>query len=152
MVGREMDGRVTLTLPQARVDHYLSWMAIWREVEQKMMERPPLAREASRAAGISFVGDTIAAYISTALVPEIRRQARAARDRGRHGVAPKIRGDAATLRQCLRHLEARGRWLAEPGILEAMGIPEPDSQVWLLRERVVQALKQQLHVGAMSFH
>jgi hypothetical protein len=146
-----MDGPVTVRLPQAHVDHYLGWMALLREVEQRMLERPPLAHEASRAAGASFIGDTIAAYISTVFVPEIRKQARAARDRGRQGVAPRIRGNLVILRQCLRSIEATGRWLEEPGVLKAMGIEEPGPQLRLLRKRVVQALRQQLHADAMSF-
>src|SRR5206468_1665918 len=37
-----LPGSVTVTLPSARPDAYLQWVAFWREVEHRMLESPSL--------------------------------------------------------------------------------------------------------------
>jgi hypothetical protein len=133
---------IRLVLPPALPARYLSWMAFWREVERKMVESPKLADMAAEEAR-PFLHDPVADFLSER-VAAISRQAQEARSEGASEVSPVIEGDEATMRQALEYVAARGRWLQEPGVAEAMGIDPLEPDLVDLRNAVLASLQAQI--------
>jgi hypothetical protein len=134
---------VRLVLPPALPARYLSWMAFWREVERTMVESPQLAEMAAQESR-PFLHDPVADFLSEEVVGAIMRQASEARTRGDSEVSPAIEGDEATMRQALEYVAARGRWLQEPGVAEAMGIEPLEPDLVDLRNEVLASIMTQL--------
>jgi hypothetical protein len=134
---------VRLVLPPALPARYLSWMAFWREVERKMLESPQLAEMAAQEAR-PFLHDPVADFLSEEVVGSIMRQASDARTRGASEVRPVIEGEEPTMRQALEYVSARGRWLQEPGVAEAMGIEPLEPDLVDLRNEVLASIMTQL--------
>jgi hypothetical protein len=134
---------IRLVLPPALPARYLAWMAFWREVERKMVESPQLAEVASQESR-PFLHDPVADFLSEKVVASISRQAHDARSRGASEVSPAIEGDEALMRQALEYVAARGRWLQEPGVAEAMGIEPLEPDLVDLRNEVLSTLIVQL--------
>ena len=118
-------------------------MAFWREVERKMGERPRLAEFAGEEAR-PFLHDPVANFLSERVVAAISRQAQEARTQGDSEVSPVIEGEEQTMRQALEYVAARGRWLQEPGVAEAMGIDPLEPDLVDLRNEVLASLMTQM--------
>ena len=146
-----MPDTIWVRLPSADPAVYLEWMAFWREVEHRMIERPALEAYAARESA-PFLRDPIADWISDALAGGIIRQAAAARRGGLPEVAPEISGDPLVLRVAMQYVLLRSHWLDQPDVLEAMGIEPPSATVQSLRESVVDSVAVQLsiHLSAIS--
>jgi hypothetical protein len=138
-----------LVLPPALPDRYLTWMAFWREVERKMVESPQLAEVAAEESR-PFLHDPVADFLSERVVAAISRQAHEARSRRASEVSPVVEGDEALLRQAMEYVAARGRWLQEPGVAEAMGIDPLEPDLVDLRNEVLASLMVQLTEQAQS--
>jgi hypothetical protein len=134
---------IRLVLPPAVPQRYLSWMAFWREVERKMVESPQLAEMAANEAR-PFLHDPVADFLSERVVASISRQAQEARTGGDSQVSPVIEGDEEVVRQALEYVAARGRWLQEPGVAEAMGIDPLEPDLVDLRNEVLASIMTQL--------
>jgi hypothetical protein len=135
-------GTARVVLPEASPEQYLRWMAFWREVEQKVGERPSLQTLAAREAA-PFLGDPVADYLSST-VSEIAHQASAARDQGRAAVAPEVEGPPDLLIEASSYVARRGAWLSQFKVAEAMGIDPLEPELVELRRRVVEAIRNQL--------
>jgi hypothetical protein len=118
-------------------------MAFWREVERKMVESPQLAEVASEESR-PFLHDPVADFLSENVVAAISRQAHEARSRGEAEISPVVEGDEALMRQALEYVAARGRWLQEPGVAEAMGIEPLEPDLVDLRNETLSTLIVQL--------
>jgi hypothetical protein len=140
---------IRLVLPPALPARYLSWMAFWREVERKMVENPQLADMAAEEAR-PFLHDPVADFLSERVVAAISRQAQDARAQGASAVSPVVEGDEATMRQAPEYVAARGRWLQEPGVAEAMGIDPLEPDLVELRNEVLASLGAQLREMAVD--
>jgi hypothetical protein len=134
---------IRLVLPPALPQRYLSWMTFWREVERKMVESPRLAEMAANEAR-PFLHDPVADFLSERVVASISRQAQEARTGGDSQVSPVIEGDEEVVRQALEYVAARGRWLQEPGVAEAMGIDPLEPDLVDLRNEVLASIMTQL--------
>jgi hypothetical protein len=134
---------IRLVLPPALPGRYLSWMAFWREVERKMLENPQLA-EIAAVGSRPFVRDPVADFLSEKVVAAISRQAHEARSRGASEVSPVIEGEPGMVRQALEYVAARGRWLQEPGVAQAMGIEPLEPDLVELRSEALATLTVQL--------
>src|SRR5438094_2147989 len=73
-MGTEQSDQLTLVLPPAPPDHYMRWMAFWREVEQQMLRSPSLEEFAS-AQSAPFMHDPVARLLSNVAVTQVTRQA-----------------------------------------------------------------------------
>lgn len=140
-----MPDDITVRLPPADPAVYLEWMAYWRDVERRMLERPALEAFASSESA-PFLRDPIADWISDTMAGAVIRQAGAARRAAAETVAPAIAGDAVVLRQAIRYIAARHDWLITPGVYEAMGIEPPSSDVIALREWALDSIIVQLAI------
>jgi len=136
---------IRVRLPHADPAVYLEWMAYWRDIERRMLERPALEAFASSQSA-PFLRDPIADWISDAMAGGIIRQAGAARREGAEMVAPEIVGDAVVLRQAMRYIAARHEWLSGPGMFEAMAIEPPSPNVIALREWALDSVSVQLAI------
>jgi hypothetical protein len=135
--------QIDVLLPEASPDQNLRWMAFWREVEDRMLEHPGLASVAG-AESAPFLHDSIADYLSTAVVSEFARQARAAKNAGQRVVVPRLSVDADTFARALGYVLRRGNWLQQRGIPEAMGIEPLDEELVRLRSALLVSLQTQL--------
>src|SRR5438093_10895092 len=115
-----MTDTLSVHLPRVPPALYLEWVAYWREVEHRMLERPALADHAARESA-PFLRDPIADWISDSLVGGIVNQAGAARRAGDGEVAPELQGDALVMREWTRYMRRRADWLDQPGVHRAMG-------------------------------
>src|SRR3954468_19913078 len=95
---RAVPDSIKVRLPPADPAVYLEWMAYWRDVERRMIERPALEAFASLESA-PFVRDPIADFISDVMAGGVIRQAGAARRLGNAEVAPEIVSDALVLRE-----------------------------------------------------
>jgi len=129
-------------LPAASPDSYLRWMAFWREIEQKMGERPELEQQASTLAA-PFVRDEIAGYLSAVVIPAIVDQARRATAAGELSVEPAFDGDQEVLERGLDYVAKRGAFLT-PEICRAMDVEPLEPKLAELRNRVLESLRHQL--------
>jgi hypothetical protein len=134
---------IRLVLPPALPARYLAWMAFWREVERKMVESPHLAEVAAEESR-PFLHDPVADFLSEKVVAAISRQAHEARSQGAAEVSPVIEGDEPLMRQALEYVAARGRWLQEPGVAQAMGIEPLEPDLVELRNETLATLMVQL--------
>ena len=133
----------TIELPCVPPDHYLRWLAFWRQVEQAMGARPALERHASTVAA-PFLRGEVAEFISTVLVTEIRRQASEAKAAGLPGFAPTIEGPDRLLRDAIDYVRRRGRWIDETVSLELIGVPRLEPELVELRRQVIRTIEDQL--------
>jgi hypothetical protein len=140
---------VRVRLPHADPAVYLEWMAYWREVEHRMLERPALEAYAARESA-PFLRDPIADWISDGLAGAILRQAGEARRAEVEDVAPEISGDALVFLVAMQYVLRRSEWLEQPGIHEAMGVDPPSATVVSLREWAVNSVTVQLGVHFSS--
>src|SRR3954463_3713176 len=116
-----MPDTISVRLPQADPAVYLEWMAYWRDIERRMIERPALEAFASRESA-PFLRDPISDWISDTMagggIPPAgappppggggaRGGGGAPRRGGADVVAPQITGDALVLRQAMKHIAAR---------------------------------------------
>lgn len=124
---------VEVVLPTVRPpDLYLMAMVFLRGIEKNMRGHPSLAAPAE-AAGAPFVGDEVAEFIWATLIPQIHRQALAAKGDGGQFLTPRVRGRPLLLAQAAALLE---RWSERLGtgwndqalgttLIEALGLPAP---------------------------
>src|SRR3954454_8790779 len=140
-----MPDTISVRLPQADPAVYLEWMAYWRDIERRMIERPALEAFASRESA-PFLRDPISDWISDTMAGGVIRQAGAARRGGADVVAPEITGDALVLRQAMKHIAARAEWLNRPGMYQAMDIEPPSPDVIALREWALDSITVQLAI------
>lgn len=129
-------------LPEASPTSYLRWLAFWREIEQRMVERPSLEAAASEASA-PFISDQVAQTISNTLVPQIVEEARAAETRGDRTVAPALEADHNMVVQAVRYVRSRVAFLT-PDVCKAMGVEPLDPALIRLRDAVLQAIEDQL--------
>jgi hypothetical protein len=140
-----MPDQITARLPHADPAVYLEWMAYWRDIERRMLERPA-PEPFDTSAGAPFVRDPIADWISDAMAGGIFRQAGAARRIGAETVAPEVTADPMVLRDAMRYLAARHEWLNSPGMYRAIGIEPPSPDVIALREWALDSITVQLAI------
>lgn len=129
-------------LPEAPPSSYLRWLAFWREVEQRMVERPSLEAAASRVSA-PFLSDEVARTISDVLVPRIVEQAREAVSADRTTVAPIIEADPALMDQAIRYVRRRMAFMT-PQVSRAMDVEPLDPALVRLRDAVLEALEKQV--------
>jgi hypothetical protein len=140
-----MPDALTVRLPPADPAVYLEWMAYWRDIERKMLERPALHAFASEES-VPFIRDPVADFISDVMAGGVIRQAGAARRMGAESVAPEIVGDALVLRDAMKYIAARLEWLGGPGMHEALRIEPPSPDVVALREWALDSITVQLAI------
>ncbi len=140
-----MPEAITVRLPHADPAVYLEWMAYWRDIERRMIERPALEAFASRESA-PFIRDPIADWISDAMAGGIIRQAGEARRVGADAVGPQITGDALVLREAMKYIAARIEWLNGPGMYQALAIEPPSPDVIALREWALESIIVQLAI------
>src|SRR5437764_10936177 len=128
-----MTDALTVRLPRVSPALYLEWVAYWREVEDRMLERPALADHAARESA-PFLRDPIADWISDTIVGGIVSQAGEARRAGLPEVAPEVQGDALVMREWIRYMGRRAAWLDRAGVHRAIGVEPPSPAVVELRE------------------
>lgn len=128
-------------LPDAPPSSYLRWLAFWREVEQRMVERPSLEAAASRVSA-PFLNDEVAQTISGVLVPRIVEQAREAASADRRTVAPTIEADPEVMSQVTRYVRRRLAFLT-PDVCRAMDVEPLEPTLARLRDSVLEALEKQ---------
>jgi hypothetical protein len=129
-------------LPEASPSSYLRWLAFWREVEQRMIERPSLEAAAS-AASAPFISDEVARTISSELVPSLVEQARLAESNGEGRVAPVLEVERQAMANAVGYVRRRTGFLT-PETCKAMGVEPLEPSLVRLRDSVVQSLEQQL--------
>jgi hypothetical protein len=131
-------------LPEAPAEHYLRWMAFWRDVEAAMLERPSLEQVAS-AQSAPFLRGELARQISD-LAGEISAQARVAVAEGRYRLAPVVvLEDGSMIRGIADYVERRGGWLQENAA--SMAVVPLAPELVLLRTRVVETLRAEAPVS-----
>jgi hypothetical protein len=125
-------------LPAAAPETYLGWMAYWREVEAKMMERPALEQFGSQEAA-PFLHGSIALILS-ALVRDLMKQSQAALDVGARTVTPEvgIPASAEVLAEMASYISRRGAWLTE--FARSIEIDLPSAKEADLRRQVFDLL------------
>lgn len=145
--GEFLPGSVTVTLPAARPDAYLRWVAFWREVEDRMLQSPSLEAYAS-SMSVPFLRGEVARFVSDVLARQLVDQATRAERQGRDYVVPRITGDRRLLAAAKWYIAERGDWLSSSSgtttMAEAMGVPALPSDLVSLRQRVVTALALEL--------
>ena len=132
-------GQVRITLPAAPPQDYIRWMAFWRDVETKMAQAPRLAEMAGEESA-PFVRDPVADFLSKEVVRAIAGQALEAERAGEASVEPVISGDRALLEEGMDYVIRRGGWMAQPGVMEALGVRPLEDDLVTLRMRAVQAV------------
>lgn len=130
-----------LRLPPAPPGLYLRWMRYWREIERVMVDYPRLAELAGEESA-PFLRDPIAEYLSHEVIPQIVEQAEGAATAPK--VSPVLVADVSKIRRALDYIAKRAGWLSQPGVHDALGVAEPDSEIRDLRARVVVAVAEQL--------
>lgn len=134
---------MSVTLPEAAPRDYARWLAVWREVEQRavdrgwipgdeVLERAPRAREA------------VADFLAREVAAEVARQAHAAERAGRGRVAPRVRGDGELLAEALGYLIRWTGWLREPGVPEALGLEPLDEEAARMWRGVLHAFRERV--------
>jgi hypothetical protein len=120
-------------LPEAKPDTYLSWMAFWREVEAKMLDRPALDQLGSEEAA-PFLHGRIALLLSD-LVRELSNQSVLAIEARAGWVTPEVKvpPSAEVLAEMASYLWRRGAWLAV--YASSIGISPVSKEVEDLRQR-----------------
>src|SRR4051812_50119352 len=96
-----MPDTISVRLPQADPAVYLEWMAYWRDIERRMIERPALEAFASRESA-PFLRDPISDWISDTVAGGVIRQAGGGRREGGDRGAPGITGGAPGLRPAMK--------------------------------------------------
>jgi hypothetical protein len=126
-------------LPEAKPDTYLAWMAFWREVETKMLDRPALEELGSEEAA-PFLHGRIARLISD-LVRELTNQSVLAIEARAGWVTPEIKlpPSASVLADVASYLWRRGAWLAK--YASSISIAPVSREVEDLRQRVIGILQ-----------
>src|SRR5439155_21170731 len=94
--GEFLPGSVTVTLPAARPDAYLRWVAFWREVEHRMLESPSLEDYAT-SVSVPFLRGEVAGFVSDVLARQLVDQATRAQGEGKDYVVPRVSGDRRLL-------------------------------------------------------
>jgi hypothetical protein len=130
------DADIAFEFPAAPPFTYLRWIALWRDVEGRMREFPPLEALAARS-GAAFTTGPVPEFLSARIISEIRRQATEALHELERFVAPSVRGSPAILGDALAHLTHQVRWLQQDGVVAAMGIEPPGEDVTSFMEQVV---------------
>ena len=126
--------KIEVRLPIAPADDYLRWVAYWRDVETAMLENPGLDHAASSESAPFIQGD-VARGLS-AIIQEIREQARVARSEGTW-FAPVAEIEVEHLRRMAEYVTRRGAWLQEHANELPFAPLDPD--LYPLRQRVVAA-------------
>jgi hypothetical protein len=129
-----------IRLPPAPPDHYLRWMAFWREVEQAMATRPAFEHHASSVSA-PFLRGAVAEYLSGVMCTEIIRQAVEAKRAGAKDVRPVITGGSDILLEAVETIRRRGRWMDETLSLEAAGVNPLEPEFVELRKRAVRVME-----------
>jgi hypothetical protein len=133
---------IEIKLPEAEPADYLSWMAFWREVEQRVGASPALETMASEESA-PFIRDDIARFLSDNIVGAIATQAGEAKQRGDELVTPMLRGNVEIVPRALHDVALRMRWLTDERC-RAMGIEPLEPHLVALRLRVLETVLDQL--------
>ena len=146
-----MEQSLQVRLPPAPPDHYLRWMAYWREVEQAMAARPAFEHHASSVSA-PFLRGEVAEYLSGVMCTEIIRQAAEAKRVGALDVRPVVTGGSAILLEAVGTIRRRGRWLDETLSLEAAGVEPLEPELIALRKRAVRVMELAIARAAEHAH
>lgn len=138
----DAEAKERFTLPSAPPGNYLRWLAFFREVEQRMGEKPGLESVAA-ALSAPFMRDEVAERISTDLIPQLASQAHEAQSRGDATVTPVIEAEPSLMRTMTEYVARRGAFLT-PQVVSAMGIEPLDAKLVALRVEVITAVREQL--------
>ncbi len=138
-------------LPTVRPpDLYLMAMVFLRGIEENMRGHPSLAAPAE-AAGAPFVGDEVAEFNWATLIPQIHRQALAAKGVGSQFLTPRVRGRPLLLAQAASLLERWSEWLGTgwnaqalgTTLIQAMGLPAAPANIGALLTWIAEQLRAQ---------
>jgi len=106
-------------------DRYTGAVVFLRGVEQRMRRHPSLAALAD-AAGTQFIDDEVAEFVFVSLIPEIDRQAMAAKRDGSASLTPRVHGKPQVLAHAAGLMERWSEWLR----LGDKGWGRPSSRPW----------------------
>jgi hypothetical protein len=105
---------------------------LWRDVQEVMVANPARDGLVLRD-GEALLPDPVAEYLSSVVIRQVMDEASWAAGERRESTSPRIQVDADLM-----------QWLEKDGVLEALGIRPPETEVMDLRAAVLRSIGQQL--------
>lgn len=130
---------VDLDLPEAGRGEYAGLAALWRSLQDAMLENAK--GHILSADGDAVLFDPVAEYLSTVVIPQLAEQADGRNDTL---IRPRLRVDGEIMIAAVSDLAWHDQWLGRPEMLGALGVDAPGLEVLRLRERVIRSIVEQL--------
>ena len=116
---------------------------LWRDVQEVMVANPARDGLVLRD-GEALLPDPVAEYLSSVVIRQVMDEASWAAGERRESTSPRVQVDADLMHLVLSDLTWHSQWLEKDGVLEALGIRPPETEVMDLRAAVLRSIGQQL--------